>query len=141
VVPIKSGRGTQPNDAAATDPPGTVRTLRDGGSVDQRRLRRCTRCGELKGQAVINDRDEGIIRLPVICICKGIPCPQCDKQLIPRPTSNKYDEATGTVWHTPWFGYLIRCTTRVASADAIRPTGPSARSEPRPRRQCGHENE
>jgi endogenous inhibitor of DNA gyrase (YacG/DUF329 family) len=77
--------------------------------VDQPRLRRCPRCGELKGEAVIEDRYEGIARLPVICICKGTPCPRCGKQLIRRPISNYYDEPRGTVWHTPSFGYLSLC--------------------------------
>ena len=92
--------------------------------MDQRRLRRCTRCGELKGQAVLNDRYERIVRVPVICICKGIPCPQCGKRLIRRPISDEYDEPTGTVWHTPWSGYLMRCTACRASADSVRSTRP-----------------
>jgi hypothetical protein len=53
----------------------------------------------------------------VICICKGIPCSHCDKRLIRRPISNAYDEPTGSVWHTPWFGYLSRCAACRARAD------------------------
>jgi hypothetical protein len=91
--------------------------------MNQSRLQRCMRCGELRGQAVINDRNQGLVRLPVICICKGIPCPQCGKRLIRRPISNHYDEPTGAVWHTPWFGYLGCCTTCRAGAGSVRATG------------------
>src|SRR5262249_31829346 len=54
--------------------------------------------------------------------CKGIPCPQCGKRLIRRPISNNYDEPTGTVWHTPWLGYLMRCATCRASTDLVTPS-------------------
>ena len=84
--------------------------------LNQPRLSRCPRCGELKGEASIADRYEGIVRLPVICICRGVPCPQCGKRLIRRPISNHYNEPTGTVRHTPWFGYLKPCPTCRRSA-------------------------
>jgi len=94
--------------------------------MEQRRLRRCARCAELKGEGLVEDRYEGIVRVPVICICKGVPCPQCGKRLIRRPISNNYDERAGTVWHTPWFGYLTRCTTCRTSPDSVRSTEPSS---------------
>lgn len=84
--------------------------------MNQPRLRRCPRCGELKGEAVIADPYGGIVRLPVICICRGISCPQCGKRLIRRPISNHYHESTDTVWHTAWFCYLRPCPTCRRSA-------------------------
>ena len=99
--------------------------------MDQLRLRRCSECGELKGEAVIEDRCEGIVRLPVICICKGIPCPQCDKRRIRRPISNHYDEPTGTVWHTPCFGYLFPCPTCRRDGEEADQLGLSATLMPR----------
>ena len=95
--------------------------------MDQRRLRRCTRCGELKGEARVEDRYEGIVRVRVICICKGVPCPQCGRRLIRRPISSRYDEPTGTVWHTPWFSYLSRCPTCRAGADSTASRSRDAR--------------
>ena len=79
--------------------------------MDQPGLRRCRRCGELSGEAVVEDRHKGTVRLAVICICKGIPCAQCGKRLIRRPISNHYDEHAGAVWHTPWFGHHFPCAT------------------------------
>jgi endogenous inhibitor of DNA gyrase (YacG/DUF329 family) len=77
--------------------------------MDQPMLRPCPRCGELEGEAVVEDRHEGIVRLPVVCICQGIPCAQCGERLVRRPISNYYDEQAGAVWHTPWLGYLSPC--------------------------------
>jgi hypothetical protein len=79
--------------------------------MDQRRLRRCRRCGELRGEAVVEDRCEGIVRVQVACVCSGTPCPRCGKRLVRRPISNHYDEYAGAVWHTPRFGYHSRCAS------------------------------
>jgi hypothetical protein len=77
--------------------------------MDQPRICRCSRCGELKGEAVLEHRHEGIVSLSVICICNGIPCPRCGMRLIRRPISSHYDELRGTVWQTSWFGCLSSC--------------------------------
>ena len=97
--------------------------------VDQSQLRRCSRCGELEGEAVVENRYEGIVRMPVICICQGIPCAQCGQRLIRRPISNYYEEQTGTVWHAPWFSYLSRCATCRRSGEPADETGTSATLE------------
>ena len=90
--------------------------------MDQSRLRRCPGCGELEGEAVVQDRNAGLGWLTVICICRGIPCSQCGKRLVRRPVSNHYEEATDSVWHTPWFGYLFPCLICRRNGEASRST-------------------
>jgi hypothetical protein len=73
-------------------------------------LSRCTTCGELKGEFWHKwTADPEASLTPVRCLCDGIPCSTCRKNLIHRPISNRYDEATGKVWHVPYFGYLLPC--------------------------------
>jgi hypothetical protein len=77
--------------------------------MEQARLTLCRRCGELKGQALIDDPWQGWTLFPVICICKGIACRSCGKRMVRRPGSNRYDEQTADVWHMPWFGARVPC--------------------------------
>lgn len=77
--------------------------------MEQDGLRRCVQCGELKGEALVDDPWEGLTHVPVLCLCDGIVCRHCREGAIRRPISNYYDEQTGRVWHVPWFGYLVRC--------------------------------
>ena len=77
--------------------------------MKQDRLRRCSQCGELTGEAFVDDPWEGPVYIPVLCLCEGIVCSRCRRRAIRRPISNFYDEATGRVIHTPWFGYLVPC--------------------------------
>ena len=94
--------------------------------MDQSRLRRCRWCGELEGEAIVEDRYEGVVHLAVICICQGIPCTRCGERLIRRPVSNYYDERTGAVWHTPWFGCHPPCATCRRSGELADQTSASA---------------
>jgi len=72
--------------------------------MEQDRLRRCPHCGELTGEARVDDE-----WLPVLCSCDGIACRRCGNKAIRRPSSNFYVEATGRAIHSPWFMYLFPC--------------------------------
>jgi hypothetical protein len=77
--------------------------------MDQDRLTRCRRCGELKGEALVEDVSKGRLYARVLCLCAGVPCAYCRPGMVRRPISDCYDEAAGEVRHTPWFAYLIPC--------------------------------
>jgi hypothetical protein len=77
--------------------------------LEQDKLRRCAQCGELKGEALVDDRWEGLIYLPVRCLCEGIVCCYCRAGAIHRPISNRFDEATGRVLHIAYFGWMAPC--------------------------------
>ena len=59
-------------------------------------LVRCGQCGEPRGRRIK-------------CLCEGIVCRYCKKNAIHRPISDYYDEATKTVYHVAWYGYLVPC--------------------------------
>jgi hypothetical protein len=77
--------------------------------VEQDRLRRCPQCGEFKGEALVDDVWQGRVYVPVSCLCGGIVCGNCRERVIHRPISNYFDEQAGTVWHVPWFAYMVAC--------------------------------
>jgi hypothetical protein len=77
--------------------------------LEQDKLRRCAQCGELKGEALVDDRWEGLVYRPVRCLCEGIVCRYCRAGAIHRPISNRYDEATGRVLHIAYFGWMAPC--------------------------------
>jgi hypothetical protein len=79
--------------------------------MEQPRLVRCRRCGELRGQALVDDPSGEARRVPVACICRGVPCLYCGRRLVRRPGTCRYHEATGTVWHMAWFGGSWPCWT------------------------------
>ena len=81
-------------------------------------LTRCPDCGELRGTFLYRDR-WGEAITPVRCICDGITCRGCGTNKIRRPISNYYDEETGRVWHTPYFGAMFTCDA--CRAGAISP--------------------
>lgn len=85
--------------------------------LEQDRLSRCGQCGELKGEALVDDRWQGKIYVPVICLCGGIVCRYCRSGAIRRPISDRYDEATGRVLHMPYFGALIPCRACKVAAE------------------------
>ena len=84
-------------------------------------LRRCETCGELRGTFSVSEAGvpTSCADVTVTCICDGIPCGRCGTNPIRRPITNHYDEQTGRVWHTPYFGHLIHCDT-CRAADAER---------------------
>lgn len=77
--------------------------------MEQERLRRCGQCGQMKGEALVDDEWGPTAYAPVSCLCEGIVCKDCRRGAIPRPLSSRYDEATGRVLHVPHFAYLRRC--------------------------------
>ncbi len=77
--------------------------------MEQDRLRRCAQCGEFAGEALVDDRWEGPVYVPVVCACDGIVCKHCGRRSIRRPISNRYVESTGQALHTPWFTGLFAC--------------------------------
>lgn len=77
--------------------------------MEQTQLRRCYQCGRMKGKALVDDRREEPVYLPVLCLCDGIVCRHCGEGAIYRPISNRYDERSGSVGHVPYFGYLAPC--------------------------------
>jgi hypothetical protein len=82
-------------------------------------LERCSQCGELKGEFLHRYDDEEEPELTrALCLCDGIVCRHCKKGAIRRPISDHYDEETGQVWHTPWFGYLLMCAYCRGAEDA-----------------------
>jgi hypothetical protein len=36
-------------------------------------------------------------------------CRYCREGRVPQPLTDRWDRATGRMWHTPWFGYLLPC--------------------------------
>jgi hypothetical protein len=78
-------------------------------SMRREGLTGCRRCGELKSVATVDDTSQGRAYARVLCICDGILCAYCGTGTVRRPISDFYDEVTGTVRHTPWFGYLFPC--------------------------------
>jgi hypothetical protein len=79
---------------------------------------RCPVCGEYNGSTAAKnlhrgpnppDREDSERIISVSCLCRGIPCPKCGKNLIHRPISNQYDEATNTVEHWPYFSGMCPC--------------------------------
>jgi len=61
-----------------------------------RGLLRCGQGGELRGRHIR-------------CLCEGIVCRYCKTTAIHRPLTDYHDEASGIVYHVPWFGYLLPC--------------------------------
>jgi len=73
-------------------------------------LHRCGQCGELRGRFLYAGTVDAEPRATEVhCLCAGIVCRSCKERAIHRPISDYYDEATGTVWHVPWFGYRLPC--------------------------------
>ena len=84
-------------------------------------LVKCEVCSCYKGTRYVRKRkkdqdaldkeiiEEGEKSMEVQCLCDGILCSKCKKNMIYRPISNYYDEETGKIWHRPYFGYLIPC--------------------------------
>ena len=78
-------------------------------------FRRCKRCGEYTGTTKAKylcwnfHRQDPEKAISVRCLCEGIPCPRCKQQLVHRPTSNSYDVATNSIWHSPWFSGMSPC--------------------------------
>jgi len=76
-------------------------------------LARCPVCSEYRGAVLREDlppscrRDEAVVA--VLCICDGIPCPECGTGRIHRPISNYWDAATATLIHCPWFSNHVPC--------------------------------
>lgn len=89
-------------------PPPSLRPLRPGETGEELALElgltRCGECGEFRGTC----SDEGE-ELRLLCICEGIPCRLCKRNLVRRPTSEHFGEAYGSIQHTPWFSGLIPC--------------------------------
>ena len=57
-------------------------------------------------------------------LCEGIVCCYCRAGAIHRPTSNRYDEATGRILHIAYFGWMAPCRgcsrrLRAEQGDAI----------------------
>ena len=77
--------------------------------MEQDRLSRCPQCGEMKGEALVDDEWEGLVYVPVLCLCDGIVCRYCKKRAIHRPISDYYVEATGRTLHVSYFGNLFPC--------------------------------
>lgn len=71
-------------------------------------LVRCATCREARGWVIEGDFGDVSV-LSATCICDGILCRYCGKGLVRRPISNHFDEQSGRVWHTPYFGGLARC--------------------------------
>lgn len=90
------------------EPPPSIRPLRPGETPAELALdiglTRCRRCGEFRG---VCDTDEGETRL--LCICEGIICRACKKNLIRRPISDHFNESDGRIWHTPYFVGMFPC--------------------------------
>lgn len=87
------------------------------------RLRRCTRCGEYEGRGLVETyRTEDVETVIVTCLCDGIPCRFCKKNTIHRPCSNYFDEATGRVWHVPWFVGLFAVPCEECRANGVEAT-------------------
>ncbi len=80
-------------------------------------LLKCGKCGEYKGEAT-EDEEEG--PLEVICICDGMLCPRCRRNKIRRPISNFFDEATNSVWHSPYFIGWALCSRCIDEDRMIR---------------------
>ncbi len=80
---------------------------------------RCPDCGEFNGttEAKYLNWDEGhpalapepTASITVTCLCKGVPCRKCGKNLVHRSGTNEYTEATNTIGHWPWFASMIPC--------------------------------
>ena len=80
-------------------------------------LVRCERCGEFNGTTKrkflrpeaprpwLKRHD----RISVTCLCGGIVCPRCKKNMIHRPVSNSYEEKTNEIGHWPWFSGMMPC--------------------------------
>jgi hypothetical protein len=87
-------------------------------------LRRCLKCGEYKGRAIVPSyRHDRLDIVPVSCLCDGIACRYCgNERSIHRPTSNYFCETTLRVWHVPTFGGQRPCED--CTARASRPPQP-----------------
>ncbi len=74
-------------------------------------LKRCPDCGEYRGDhAVVPSYRHDLLEIvSVTCLCHGIRCKTCKKNLIHRPITNFFVEETGRVIHVPWFGQMIPC--------------------------------
>ncbi len=78
-------------------------------------LIKCKVCGEYNGEALwgelsakhhlANDYEY----FSVSCLCKGILCHRCKKNMINRPISNTYEEETNSIWHIPSFTGMRPC--------------------------------
>jgi hypothetical protein len=71
-------------------------------------LVRCAACREARGWVIEGDCGE-VQLLSAACICDGIACRSCGKGVVRRPISNRFDEPSGMVWHTPYVGRLAHC--------------------------------
>ena len=86
---------------------------------DKRRVppgfEQCNICGEYNGTTDAsnlswNSGDPPTGEISVSCLCHGILCPRCGKNLIHRPISNSYYPDVNEVWHSPWFAGMIPCS-------------------------------
>lgn len=59
-------------------------------------LTRCRVCNEARG---IRASEHVVVN----CICDGVPCIRCGRNLIRRPLTNYYDDDDGRVWHVLHF--------------------------------------
>jgi hypothetical protein len=89
-------------------PPPSLRPLRSGETPAELAsaigLRRCGECGEFKGTCLADGEE-----VELLCICDGILCRRCKRNLVRRPISDHFNEADGRVWHTPSIAALIPC--------------------------------
>lgn len=78
---------------------------------------RCAVCGEFNGATEARNLSWGGSSSPpspttivtVSCLCKGVPCQRCKKNLVHRSGSNTYYEASNSVEHAPWFAGMMPC--------------------------------
>jgi hypothetical protein len=75
----------------------------------------CNICGEFNGITDASNLSWGDRFCPtgeisVSCLCHGILCRSCGKNLIHRPISNSYHPDVNEVWPFPWFAGMIPCS-------------------------------
>jgi hypothetical protein len=134
LLPIKSGRGTQPDDTAATDRIGTVLTLGSMEVIDllPDGLSVCRFCGAVRGTTA-GGRES-------LCLCDGITCRYCGLGRTFRPCSDHFEWQTRSFWHMPYFGGWHPCDpcVRLARRVESNPSFPGPlTSDPRLRSLLG----
>ncbi len=78
---------------------------------------RCAVCGEFNGATEARNLSWGgsanqpapTTIVTVSCLCKGVPCQRCKKNLVHRSGSNSYYEQSNSVEHSPWFAGMMPC--------------------------------
>jgi hypothetical protein len=79
-------------------------------------LYKCPKCGEYRGKVKVKDLHWGFLGAPrekyttASCLCEGILCGRCKKNLIHKPGSNQYDPEANEVWHWPGMCAMMPCS-------------------------------